>query len=147
MPHMRTQIREAAKTLFTGLASTGSRVECGRTRPLPPGHGTSLLIYTREESSLVASSGEPPHLDRELELIVEGRVSSREPPDDDLDQVALEVEERAGPNQRFGGLVREFTLVQTTTETIANGDRHEGMLRMRFRVLYSTAEGSPDTAV
>lgn len=146
--HVRRQIREALQALLAGLPATGDRVMAGRSRPLPAAHDPTLLIYARDERSQIASGGSPAIHDRELDLFVDGRVSVKLlPPDDLLDDIARDVEARIGDGQTLSGLVRELTLVRTAITSWAEGERQEGSVRMQFRALYSVAEGTPDEAV
>lgn len=141
--HLRQQIRDAAVTLITGLATTGSRVVVGKTAPLAAQHDPTWLVYTRRETSDVNVQGAPAELMRTVDLLLEGRTDTATPPDDLLDTLALEAETALGANQTFGGLALAVTLVETNAEVIVPGDRHLGMIQLRFRVAYWTAEGAP----
>lgn len=145
--HLRQQIRDAAAALITGLASTGTRVEIGKTYPLAAQHSPTWLVYTRREISDVATSGAAPELERTVNLLLEGRTDTAGPPDDLLDTMALEAETALGAGQKLGGLAKELTLIETDVEVIAAGDRHLGRIQLRFRVAYWTAEGAPGAAV
>jgi hypothetical protein len=146
--HARKQIRDAAKALLLGLTMTGSRVEVGRTFALTAAHDPTLLIYTKDEKSGTGGQGAArsaagPVMGRALELVVQGRVSHNAPPDDLLDAIAAEVETKIGANQKFSGLIVAMELAATKTETIAQGERHLGLVQMEFTVIYRTAEGAP----
>lgn len=148
MPHLRTQIRNAISTLLTGLATTGSRVEIGRTRPLAAGHQPTLLIYTVEESSGREFDGNPGTLGRTAQVFIDGRVSAAAPPDDLLDQIAFEVEAVMRENPTIGGLAFDSVLSSTLTHVEAEGTAHKGAIRLEYRVRYfvaadNVADGDP----
>lgn len=138
--HGRKQIREYVKELLTGLPTTGDRVEIGRTRPLATNFQPTLLIYTVEESSNREFDGNPAALGRTLQLVVDGRVSDPSVPDDILDQIALEVEDRMRTKPKFEGLIFDQYLTGTTLEVRAEGTSHLGVVRMEFRIRYSDPE-------
>ena len=144
--HVRKQIRDAAKTLLTGLSTTADRVEVGRTWPLPQDHQPTLLIYTRDETIRGDTTGAAPKVFRTLQLYVDAHVVASTPPDDTLDQIAKEVEAAFGPNQTFGGLVIGVAPTAIRQETKAEGQRHHGFCRIEFTIEYRTAEGTPDVA-
>jgi len=146
--HVRAQIRAAAVAALQGLPSTADRVYAGRTRPLPAGHAASLLVYVAEtpERSDTHSMGENATLLRSMTLTVEGRVQQASEPDDALDAIALEVEPAMINGPLLGGLAKEVTLITTTQVTRADGENHNGVISLDFRVVYITRERSPSIA-
>ena len=142
--HLRRQIRDAVKTALTGLATTGTRVYVGRSRPLARSHEPSLLIYTPQEASRRAVNGQPPILDRIVQVIVEGRVSLAGEPDGTLDAIAKEVEAAMWTNRALGGLVFNTRLVATDTSTEADGERQLGGIRLSYEMTFQTPEGAAD---
>lgn len=147
MPHVRTQIRDAAIAALTGLPTTQHRVYAGRTRPLPAHHEPALLVYTREEVSERDAAGRPPILAREVTLVVEGRVHVAVAPDDMLDQIASEVESALAADPRLAGKALDTMLRRTAIEALADGERHVGSVRMEFVVQYRTTQTAPGVAV
>lgn len=154
--HLRKQIRDAVKDGLTGLATTGARVFVGRTRALPADHAPTLLIYTREETSRPDANGLPPPIERTLQLFIEGRVSTPDPPDDDLDRIAAEIEagmsalvQWTPPLKFLGGLVRRvrYNGSITVVEGGEDGARHLGGIRLEYTVTYRTLEGDPTAAI
>lgn len=153
MPHIRQQIREAVAAGLAALPTTSDRVFIGRTRPLKKGHAPSLLIYTRTETSSRAVRGVPPTLERVCTLHLEGRVETAEPPDDLLDQIAVEIEAgmAALVNHATGKFVNglAFNIQMQSTETLveAQGESHIGGIRIEYLVKYHAAEGAPSVAL
>lgn len=149
MSHARQQIRAAAAVELTGLPTTGANVFPGRVRPLGKDAAASLFVYSLEEESSVSamsSMGKAPRLDRPLTLVVEGRVSQggADDPEDALDQIASEVETRLGPST-LGGRLLELTLTHTELQIVAQGEAIIGAIILKYRALYRTAEGAPET--
>jgi hypothetical protein len=153
--HARTQVRNAVIAALTGLASTGARVYAGRTRSLGAAHAPALLVYARETAS-AADSRPPRKLAHTLTLFVEGRVARAAASatedvsralENDLDQVELEVAAAIGADPTLGGLVKDIMLVRSTLSTQAPGERHEGEVRLEFRVEYRTAETAPGVII
>jgi hypothetical protein len=134
--HSRKLIRNAVAALVTGLPTTASRVLIGRTRKLAAGHQPSLLIYTTEEQSDRPMEGNPGGLGRDLLLAIEGRTSTPQPPDDLLDAIAFEVEGQLR-DTNLDGLVFDITLLRTTVDATADGERHTGAIRFEYHVRYS----------
>lgn len=135
--HRRREIRDAIVGLVTGLATTGDRVEVGRTRPLPARHLPTLLVYTVEETSGRQYDGNPASLGRTVQVFIDGRVSAIEPPDDDLDQIAFEIEAAMRGDPTIGGLAFDSVLSSTLTDVKAEGTSHLGAIRLEYRVRYS----------
>lgn len=147
MTHARTQIRTAVKALLQNLPTTADRVFVGRTRALEEAHEPTLLIYTPRETSARDAMGRPPILARPVALFIEGRVLAAEPPDDLLDQIALEVETAIAADLTLFGLARNLQMVGTETDIQAPGKNHLGAIRIEYRITYRTAEGAPGTVV
>lgn len=145
--HARKQVRVAVIARVTGLTTTGARVYPGRTRPLTENHDPTLLVYVREERAAADSQGRPIELLRTLSLSIEGRVSSGNPPDDALDQIALEVETAMGADPTLGGVVFDSQLAATRIATDAPGQRQVGAIRLDYTILYRTAENAPGVIV
>src|SRR5688572_21711854 len=113
--HVRAQLRANGVEVLKGLPTTLDNVFPGRTWPLKADHPPSLLVYTGDERSDTAAAQGV--LGRELTFAVEGRVVSSSPPDDLLDQIALEVEPAMTAQPLLGGLALEVTLSATRSMT------------------------------
>jgi hypothetical protein len=152
MTHMRQQIRDYVAAGLAALPTTGARVYIGRTRPLESNHQPALLIYTRIETSARAVAGRPPKIERSCTLHLEGRVKTSTPPDDLLDQIALEIEAGIsalidyGNGTFFGGLVQNVDLKSTEIVAKAEGEKHTGGVQLTYEVTYRTVEGAAGAA-
>lgn len=135
MTHARTEIRNAVVACLTGLPTTGDRVYAGRTRPLKAEHQPTLLVYTVNEQSQRPMDGNPAALGRSLVLVVEGRVSEAEPPDDLLDVIAAEVEAKLSDAEDVLDAF-DIMLQSTAVEVNSNGERHLGEINLVFIIRY-----------
>jgi hypothetical protein len=148
MPHhVRRRIRQAVATRLTNLATTGTRVFISRVYPLAESKLPGILIYTPQESSQVDSITKPRGLARGVNVVVEGVVESTGALDDDLDQIAVEVEQALGADPSLGGLVKDTRLSGTQIMHAGDGKKPVGAIRMTFEVIYRTPENNPTTTI
>ena len=145
MAHVRKQIRDAIGTRLTGLATTGSKVYPGRSLPLADDQSPPALCFYTFPDSPDFENGElydgvclPLRV-----LTVEIQGYYRGGSDDDLDQMAVEVEEAMYTDPTFGGLVQWTRLGDQDVGRDSDGARLEGVITMQFDVAYLAAEGSP----
>jgi hypothetical protein len=143
--HARAQIRDAVHALVENLPSVGEHVARGRAQRPPDGVRRMLFVSTGAESSeRIASS--PPICIRAVVVRVEAVVLDDEP-DDLLDEICAEVEERLTADPRLGGLAKDVMLVATNPESQNDQDYPRGFGELQFRVQYWTVETDPRTAV
>lgn len=151
--HARQLIRDAIVSGLTGLSTTEDRVYSGRTRPLKKGHGPSLLVYARSETSKRDTHGVPPTLERSCVIHIEGRVQTPDVPDDLLDRIASEVEAGMASMSNYAGrtfldnLASNLQLQSTEIIAEADSEQHTGGVRLEYLVTYRTVEGAPGTPV
>lgn len=143
--HARAALRASIVAGLAGLATTGSRVYSGRTRPLGESHEPTLLVYATAEKSDIHSQGGK--LLRELTLAVEGRVVMAGVPDDTLDDIAAEVEIAMQSWHALNTNILEVTLISTRITTQSPGESQAGEVRLEYRVQYRTQESAPATVV
>ena len=147
MPHIRTQVRDAAVAALTGLASTGARVFANRLRVLTAADLPCVLVNTDDEVVDYVTMHEPALLERTLELTVRGVARAVSGLDVVLDQIALEVEQ-ALATSLLGGLIKDApTLVRISFEDEALLDKPVGVITLTFAIKYQMASGSPDVAL
>ena len=148
MAHVRGLFRAAVVAALTGLETIGSRVYAGRTRALGAEHEPTLLVYCTQESSGVDTISSNAKLLRNLTLIVEGRAVADQSDDLEatLDQIASEVEPVMVSDPTLGGLALEVTLTASRLNAQSPGESHAGEIRMEYRILYRTAEKTPQLA-
>jgi hypothetical protein len=135
MTHKRTLIRHAVRDLLLGLPTTGDRVLIGRTRPLADRYQPTLLIYTVEEIVGRQADDNPADTGRNLQLLIDCRLMAIDPPDDLLDQIEAEVNERMR-DTLLDGLAFDVQLARVDQVVKADGKFHEGAARLEYRVRY-----------
>jgi hypothetical protein len=134
MTHARAEIRAKVVDRLMNLSTTADRVYPGRSRKLEASHDPTLLVYTVDETA-----GRPQDaaaIGRTLTLLVEGRVSAADPPDDLLDTIASEVEARL-LNCEDELDVFDITLQRTAIEVTSDGRRHIGEINLFYLVRYN----------
>lgn len=144
--HVRQQIRKAASVALQGLATTGDRVYESRVYPLGKAGLPGLCIYTPSEASSREES--PTESMRDVTLMVHGLVQISESLEDELDDIALEVEKALDELGLIGGLAKIYHGIQGTN-TVMSGDEvaePHGAIELEFLYTYRTRTGSPEIA-
>ncbi len=144
--HVRQQIRKAVIAELQGLATTGSRVYEGRVYPLAKAQLPGLCVYTPQEDS--AREESPNETMRDLAVVVYGLVQISDRIEDELDDIALEVEIAIDGLARIENLAKIYHGIQRTTTTLAGEDTDtpHGAIEMEFLYTYRTRAGTPDIA-
>jgi len=148
--HLRTQIRDAAKTLVTGLVTTGANAFAGRpeSRPLQESELPGLLVYTNEEESEFASGQRPTRRQvRNCQLLVHGFAQATADLDKTLDTIAKEVEAALEADPTLGALAKDLYLTNTAKESDPEAKQPTGEIVLTFTCEYHTREGIPDAAL
>lgn len=142
--HVRQQIRKAAIAALQGLATTGDRVFESRVYPLSKAKLPGLCIYTPTESSGREES--PTESMRDVNLMVHGLVAITERLEDELDDIALEVEKALDELGEINGLAKIYHGIQGTVTTMSGEDDSQphGAIELEFLYTYRTRSGSPD---
>ncbi len=143
MAHARQAIREAVAAAVTGLASTGARVFQSRMHAqdaLP-----CLLVTTNGEEVSREDLGDLE--ERELDVEVVGVAKAAADVDDDLDDIAAEVETAIGANNTLGGRVKRMHLTGIRIEFDDELEQPVGLVRITYRCTYYTNAGVPGTTL
>ena len=145
MAHARQAIREAAATLLTGLATTGSRVHQSRL-PYVTLDDTSLpaLLVTTEDEQ-VAQATVHGRLERRVTLNVAGLAKAAANLDDTLDSIAAEVETALGAAPTLSGKCTFHGLTGLRVGLDDSLEKPVGRIDLAFEVLYFTNAGAPGT--
>lgn len=140
MPHRRQQIREAvAAALVAAGTVAGDRVYTTRMWPYRRAQLPALAVYSLEEPVDPESRATSPRrLTRNLQLAVEGAVEATEGVDDDLDDLALEVERAMHADDTLGGLAGDVLLSSTELAVLEEGAKPVGLVRLVYEVTYNT---------
>lgn len=147
--HVRKQIRDgavAALLAASGTATWQTRVFENRNYVLQDADVPCLRVYTNNGASRVSSMGAARVRERVAELVVECCSKKAAGMDDELDQMAKEVEQVIDANQGVGGAKSVEPRVEEV-DMDKEADREVGVLRLTFDALYYTRQGSPDVAI
>lgn len=146
MSHVRQQIREAAATVLTGLATSGARVFQSRLRPLKDTDLPCLLINTDDEEIEAQGITATPMQERSLVLSVRAIAKQTATLDDVLDTMLAEIE-TALAGQTFGNRAKGLLLESIAIEMNDELEKPVGIATAHYRVTYYTATGTPGTAL
>ena len=136
--HARRQIRESIAAMVTGLASTGARVHQSRMRPQGAAGLPCLLVTTNDEDVSPGTIGNL--YERSLTVVVRGFAVGSTTLDDDMDQIALEVETALAA---YTNAVLDKLEVDFDDEL----EKPVGSIAMTYKVSYYTAANSPGTLI
>lgn len=149
--HVRTQIRDAAVTLATGLATTGARVYKGRIKALSSGSNLPCFVVRVEDEQHPADArtmdGE---ISRVTELVFEGyaREATGDEGHDTLDQMLKELEIQFDTDRKLGGILKDSRL---STVEFDDGEDDASQIIVAMRIVYEveywTTRGAPDVAI
>lgn len=145
MPHVRQQIREAAATALTGLATTGSRVSQSRMRPRADSALPALLVETNDESLTPHTVGAA--YQRDLTLSVRGIAKAVANVDDTLDTIASEIEVALAGAPTLGGLCAPVQLQRVSIEFDDSTDKPVGVITLDYQATYFTSAGNPGAII
>lgn len=148
--HVRTQIRDAAKTLVTGLTTTGANAFAGRpeSRPLQDAELPGLLVYTNEEESeYVSGQRGTRRKARNCQLLVHAFAKGTGDIDATLDTIAKEVEQALEADPTLGALAKDLYLTGTTKESDPEAKQPTWEIVLTFTCEYHTREGDSDAAL
>lgn len=144
--HVRKQIRKAAIAGLQGLATTGSRVYESRVYPLAAAQLPGLCVFTPTEDS--GREDSPNESMRDMILMVHGLVAISDKLEDELDDIALEVEIALDGLAEMGGLAKIYHGIQGTVTTLAGEEieKPHGAIDLEFLYTYRTRTESPDVS-
>jgi hypothetical protein len=146
--HVRKQIRDALSTLCTGLASTGDRVFKSRLHPLAPAELPALRIHVDEEEITIDDIHSPVRLDRTCTVRIECVSRALETLDDELDEMAKEVEHAIAGDADLGGILNgSLTPDGIEIERDGEGDAPIGTLSLRYLAVYHVLNNAVDAAL
>lgn len=137
MAHRRKLIRQAvvAQLAAAGTAA-GARVEATREIPRRRATEPAIGVYTPTETNESDSRSAPRELKRSTEVIIEGIVVGTSGVDDALDDLAEQIENALDADDTFGGAASESVYVSTDLETLEDGARTVGLIRLTYSAVY-----------
>jgi len=145
MAHARTQIRAAVVALVAGLATTAANIHSNRLYNFEETDLPCLNVIDMASDELVELSEMSGKTNtRVLSLRIEGRAKANSNLDDQLDQIASEVEAVLDGAKPAGAKL--CTLVSTSKQK-SEGDQPYGKIDLDFDITYNTVRGAPDVIV
>jgi len=139
--HTRQAIRQALETRLDGLETTGSRVYVSRVYPMNRANLPGLAVFARAESVLYASQGLPRTQQRNLNVTVEIYVKGVDGYDDQIDDIASEIESAIYEDVTFGGLVLDTKVSSIEVQFSDGAEQPVGAAAMEIEFIYVTQEG------
>lgn len=137
--HPRTRIRTAIATALGAVAP----VTANRDDPLPADALPCIGLFTPDEATQEITMGSRRQM-RRMDLYVDGYVRAGADLDDQLDAMALRIEQTIAAGGKFAGAVDRIELVRTVTDRLTSGELKAGVTRLQFAVTYQTTFGQPD---
>jgi hypothetical protein len=146
MAHVRKQIRDRmASTISTGATLVSSRVYTTRVYPLTDANLPAITVYTGSEVSSRLNMGLN-DLNRILTVDVDIYVRATSTFDDDVDAIAVQVEEAIAGDFTVNGLAKEAVLAGTDIQFSGDAEQPIGIAKLTYSVRYITALNDVETA-
>ena len=146
MAHVRKQIRDRmASTISTGVTLVSSRVYTTRVYPLTDANLPAITVYTGSEVSSRLNMGLN-DLNRSLTVDVDIYVRATSTFDDDVDAIAVQVEEAIAGDFTVNGLAKEAVLTGTDIQFSGDAEQPIGIAKLTYSVRYITALNDVETA-
>lgn len=146
MAHVRKQIRDRVESILsTGATLVGGRVYPSRVYALSEAKLPAITIYTNSEASGLQTMGSKT-LMRDLSLSVDAYVRVTDTFDDDVDAIAVQIEEVIAADYTLNGLAKNTVLSSSEIEFDGEGERPVGVARLTYTIRYVTTIGDVETA-
>jgi hypothetical protein len=146
MAHVRKQIRDRmASTISTGATLVSSRVYTTRVYPLTDANLPAITVYTGSEVSNRLNMGLN-DLNRSLTVDVDVYVRATSTFDDDVDAIAVQIEEAIAGDFTVNGLAKEAVLTGTEIQFSGDAEQPIGVAKLTYSVRYVTALNDVETA-
>lgn len=141
MTTIRKQIRHAIADVLRGNTLAGENVFASRTRKISEKLLPAILVYTREESFEVFNAS-PLEWKRTLTVGIEIVARADEDLDDQLDDIAGEVERIMSENQTLDCLASDVAPSRIEIQLTADGDNQHGACILTYDIVYYTFDVS-----
>lgn len=146
MAHVRKQIRDYfATALASGVPLVSRRVFPTRIFPLDGDKLPCIAVYAVGEASGFQTMGRLT-LMRDLSVSVEAYIKARNTFDDDVDAIAVQIEQAIAADTTLGGVAKYAVLASTEIEFSPEAERPVGVARLTFTVRYVTSIEDASTA-
>lgn len=146
MAHVRKQIRDRiASTLTSSVSLVSSRVYTSRVYPLTEAKLPAITVYSGSEVSSRLNMGVS-DLNRSLSAEVDIYVRATGTFDDDVDAIAVQIEEAIAGDFTVNGLAKEAVLTGTEIQFSGDAEQPIGIAKLTYSVRYVTALNDVETA-
>lgn len=146
MAHVRKSIRDRfVSTLDSNVTLVSNRVYANRVYPLTDASLPAITVYTGSETSSRYNVGVT-DLNRELTVEVDIYVKAISTFDDDVDAIAVQVEEAIASDFTVNSLAKGATLVSTEINFSGEAEQPVGIAKLTFSVRYVTSMTDVETA-
>ena len=145
MDHSRKQIRDAIKTVLTGLATTSNNIFYDYVyaiNKLP-----ALVVFTRAETIENKTIGKPRVQERTLQIDITGIVKTNTNYQDTVDKITEEVETAIYNSSNLSGLVKFINLLNIETEYNDDLEQPLGSVKLSYSVTYIVRENDVTTII
>jgi hypothetical protein len=134
-----------ASTISTGATLVSSRVYTTRVYPLTDANLPAITVYTGSEVSNRLNMGLN-DLNRSLTVDVDVYVRATSTFDDDVDAIAVQIEEAIAGDFTVNGLAKEAVLTGTEIQFSGDAEQPIGVAKLTYSVRYVTALNDVETA-
>ena len=146
MAHVRKQIRDkVADLLKANVSLVKRRVYTTRVHPLNYTNLPAISVYTGTETSQRLQAGVTDMI-RELSLEIDCYVRETSSFDDDVDAIAVQVEEAMATKFTLDGLAKFTVLTSTQIQFDGDADQILGVAKLTYSVQYVTPINDVETA-
>lgn len=146
MAHVRKQIRDQiASVLASDVSLVSGRVYQSRVYPLHEAKLPAITVYTGSETSSLMVMGAKT-LARTASIMVDAYVRATANLDDDMDAIAVQIEEAIADDFTVNGLAKDAVLVSTDIDFSGEAEQPVGVVRLSYAVRYVTAIENVETA-
>ena len=146
MAHVRRQIRDkVASILSTNVTLVKRRVYTTRVHPLNEENLHAISVYTGSELVQRLNAGVT-DISRDLTLDIDIYVRETRNFDDDVDAIAVQIEEAMAGNFTLDSLVKSSVLTSTEIRFDGEADQILGVAKMTYSIRYVTALNDVEAA-
>ena len=135
MSQSRKNIRDAVVTLLSGATAAGTNVYANRETSLWETELPAILVYTKEETAEPRSISYKQSI-RTLDLIVEIKALATEIVDNQLEDIAEDVETVMIANQSLSGSALSVEYISTSISLDSDSETEKGVAALTFKVKY-----------
>lgn len=145
MSSTRKTIRQNIAAVLMGNTAALANVFASRTRKISAASLPAILVYTKQETAEIFNVS-PRELKRVLTVGIEIVARTDDGLDDELDDIAAQVERIMSENQTLGDVASEIQYTGADIALTADGDNQHGGCTLAYDVTYYTLDVSEGVA-